>query len=365
MGLDMKQLSPTDATNTVLHALGFNTARYVITSPEVLAALLRRAGSFQCPCSGRALIQTVSAPLQGLSDDDAAASIEVVLDELVSYGDFTEIDMTTAAAGSHRRLLYVTPPSFVQVPGGRILLLGVTPESVEWLPVELAERVEYRGHVRTLPPQSAPQAASLLKAAGYFELPHKVWLQAPKIAGPQQVVTRYGSLLQGTDALIETTGMAILDPAEPVRYYKGRWKPPARATGCFVARREQRYGAPLWCFVKLSAGRLAALIDLPVENKGWRGCDEAWRLQAAIDTLNGNPQVAEIRESNSGTVQLRFFAPLPRWAKRQLDVLAAPMDSRGALFSYQLGRPDLSFVRQFLMQSLWMSVTSVGEIARA
>lgn len=364
----MKQVSPAEVTKTVLQALGFNTAQYAITSPESLAAFLRRAASFQCPCSSRVLIQSVIESLQGLTDTkgDIGAEMEAVVDELVAYGDFIEIDKTPSVATSQGRLLYVTPPSFVLVPSGRILLLGVAPESVEWLPRELVEKVEYRGHVRALPADSAPQAPSLLKAAGYFELPHKVWLQGPKSVEPKQVLDRYVSVLKGTDRLAEPAGMTILDPSESVRYYKGRWKTPGPATGCFVARREQRYGAPLWSFARLSAGRLASLVDLPLENRGWRGCDEAWRLQAALDALNGTPQIAEVSEcKNDRSVRLRFFSPLPRWAKRQLDVVATPIDARGSLFSYLIAPSDLGFVRQFLVQSLWMSVVPVEEHGRA
>jgi hypothetical protein len=364
--MDMKQLSPAEVTKMVLHTLGFNPAQYLITSPEILAALLRRAASFRCPCSARALIQSVVESLRGLTDTEGeiGAGLEAVVDELVAYGDFIEIDKRPSVGTSQG--IYVGPPSFVLLPSGRVLLLGVAPESVEWLPRELVDKVEYRGHVRSLPADNAPQAAPLLKAAGYFELPHKVWLEGPKSAGPQQILDRYVSMLQGTDGLAEPAGMTILDPSESVRYYRGRWKTPGSATGCFVARREQRYGTPLWCFAKLSAGRLASLVDLPLENRGWRGCDEAWRLQAALDAVNGTPQVAEVSEcKNDRSARLRFFSPLPRWAKRQLDVVATPIDVRGSLFSYLIPPSDLGFVRQFLVQSLWMSVVAVEEHGRA
>jgi len=114
--------------------------------------------------------------------------------------------------------------------------------------------------------------------------------------------------------------------------------------------------------VNLSAGRIAGLVDLPLENRGWRGCDEAWRLQAALDALNGTPQMAEFSERKSGPeVCLRFFSPLPRWVIRQLDVLGTPVEARGSLFSYILAAPDLAFVRDFLVQSLWMSVSAAEE----
>jgi len=104
----------------------------------------------------------------------------------------------------------------------------------------------------------------------------------------------------------------------------------------------------------------------PWRNRGWRGCDEAWRLQAALDAVNGTPQVAEVSEcKNDRSARLRFFSPLPRWAKRQLDVVAtARLTCAARCFSYLIPPSDLGFVRQFLVQSLWMSVVAVEEHGR-
>jgi hypothetical protein len=364
VGLGIKYLSPADVTKTVLEELGLDPATCALTSHETLAGLLRRAGSFRCPCSGRVLVQTVTESLRGLTvgGDELAATTESVLDELVAYGDFIEVDSTTEQAASRTRLLYAAPPSFVVLPNGRMLLLGLAPESRDLLPSELSKGLVFRGHVRTLSPTRTTDAASLLKAAGYFEVPQKLWLQGPKTMEPKRVYDHFVSLLRETDHLTEPTSITILNPSEPVRYYKGRWTPPASASGCFVARRQQLYGAPLWCFVRLSGGRLAALLDLPIEDRGWRGCDEAWRLQAAIDACNGNPQIAEVSTTkNDGMFQLRFFSPLPHWAIRQMDVLATSIVVRGALFAYNVTAIDLPIVREFLAESLWMSIAIAND----
>lgn len=347
----MKNVTVTDANRIIVHALGFDSHRYDCGTVEVFAALLRRAASFQCPCSARALVRSVAETLQGIvTIDDLPDIIDRVLGELLAYGDLTEVKAPEGGA-----VVYTTPPTFVNLASGRTLVLGVCPESVEWLPASISANLTYHGHVRSLPPGNGP-VASLLKDAGYYELPHKLWLQAPKIAPAKQVYERYIVRQQDTGRLVEPAGITILDPSRPVRYYKGRWRP-AAGTGQFVARREQRYGSPLWSFLTLKDGYMTSLVDLPLEEMALRACDEAWWLQAAIDARNGTPQYAELLPINgSDKVRLRLFGPVPRWVQRQLDVIGEPKQVKGALFSYNIPKPDLEFIRDFLAQHLWMTV---------
>lgn len=349
----MRHLSANDARELVITTLGLDPERYECTATEVLAALLRRTASFQCPCSPRALLRSVEDSLRGLvTDEEVGERLESTLEELISYGDLMEL----APASGPQSMVYTAPPSFVTLPSGRILLLGVTPESVEWLPAVLSKVVTCRGYVRSLPPEAIPTGASLLRDAGYFEVSYKLWLQAPKFVTPAALYAKYVDLLRTNTTVADPAGMTILDSAAPVKYYKGRWKAPA-GTGCFVARRPQRYGAPLWSFVKLSEGRLVALVDLPVEVTTWRACDEAWRLQAAIDARNGIPhQVVITNRPETWQAELRFTSPLPRWVQRQLDAIGEPSTVTGALLGYSVPLTELSFITSFFAEHLWMSV---------
>lgn len=347
----LKHVATAEASHITVQALGLDPSKYDCGTTEVLAALLRRAASFQCPCSARALVRSVAESLQGLSTVvDLLETVDQVLDGLLAYGDLTEVKNPEGGT-----LVYTTPPAFVHLESGRILLLGVGPESVDLLPISLTKHVKHLGYVRSLPP-TAENAAVLLKDAGYYELPHKLWLQAPKIVSPQQVYEKYLSLQQSTGRLVEPTGITILDPTRPVRYYKGRWRP-AIGTGSFVARREQRYGAPLWSFITLKNGQMTSLLDLPLGGTLFRGCDEAWWLQAAIDSINGTPQLAELLPTvKNDKMQLRLFGPLPRWVQRQLDVIGEPEPAKGSLFTYGIPKSDVEFVQSFLERHLWMRV---------
>ncbi len=349
----MRQLSIEGAKQVVVQAVGFDPRRYQLEGPEVLAALVRRAVSFQSPCSARSLARSVTDSLRGLvATEEFDSRIDSIVDELLSYGDLIEVERM---AGSGQ-VVYPAPPTFVVLGSGRILLLGVCPESVEWLPPSLSGSLTYRGHVRSLASSIGAKAQTLLKEAGYFEVPYALWLQSPKPATPDQTFAKYVGLLAGSGLSSEPTGITILDPSEPVHYYKRRWKA-AAGDGVFVARRAQRYGAPLWSFIKLQSGRLISLVDLPVTGNTWRGCDEAWWLQAAIDARNNRPQYARMTPvPNRTDICVSFASPVPRWVQRQLDVIGEPVTQPGALFSYNIPVGDLSFVEKFLAQHLWIDI---------
>jgi len=347
----MKSVSAHDASALTVTGVGVDPEYFVITAPEVLAGLLRRAASFLCPCTTRTLVRNVVDSLRGLVDPNSVEErVEFLVDELVSYGDLVQ----TARTPNEPQLLYAAPPSFISLPTGRILLLGVTPESVRWLPDELAERISYQGHVRSLAPGVLPSGVTPLLDAGYFSVPHNVWLHAPKPVPAHILYERYEQLLQPTTGA-DSAELTIIDPSRPTTNYRSRWRK-ATGTGCFIARREQRYGAPLWSFVRLDVDRLVALVDLPVEPMGWRACDEAWWLQAAIDARRQSPQTVVVDERNkTGRARLSFSGPLPRWVQRQLDTIGSPTSATGALCCYDVPLPEVAFITSFLAQQLWMN----------
>jgi hypothetical protein len=53
-----------------------------------------------------------------------------------------------------------------------------------------------------------------------------------------------------------------------------------------------------------------------------------------------------------------FFAPLPSWAERYLDLAGLPIiKSQGALYSYRVPDGAESETRAFLSKGLWMQGT--------
>jgi hypothetical protein len=150
-------------------------------------------------------------------------------------------------------------------------------------------------------------------------------------------------------------GLQILDSAQSVTYYRGRWTTPKRHSGNFIARRPQEFGVPFWCFVTLQDGVPQRFLDFPLKKTRWRGCDEAWHVQMALDHQLGHPQCYRRRATIDGT-RLDFFSPLPLWAQRRLMIFGHAMPPEKCLMSYWLSFEEAKVEECFLQDRLWLSV---------
>jgi len=121
-----------------------------------------------------------------------------------------------------------------------------------------------------------------------------------------------------------------------------------------VARRSQAYGAQLWCYVQLLNGNPERLIDFPIDGSRWRGCDEAWRLQMAIDAQRGEPQWFRVRPGPGDMRVVEFFSPVPMWARRRWDAVGEPVPSSGCLFAYRMTETELAEELRFVRDVLWL-----------
>jgi len=182
----------------------------------------------------------------------------------------------------------------------------------------------------------------------------ETWLKSPGAEPARQLLARYDALLDQVGASGAIPELVVLDPTKPVRYYRGRWSAPKVLDGRYVGRRKQAYGADLWCYVELRAGEPERFIDLPAAHSRWRGCDDAWRLQMAIDAVRGSPQVVRTTERGEDTL-LEVFSPVPMWCRRRWDALGEPVDQRGCLFAYTIPTPEISEELHFAEQMLWIT----------
>ena len=330
-----------------------------LSSTEAIAGALRRAAGLFCPCSARTLIRAVVKPLEGLVPDSnkLTESVENTLDRLVSYGDllehrdFSEQDGRPTESGS---LLYAAPPSFVARRSGSAILLGITPEQNSPLPDEIAARIEYLNHMRRIPGEAVFDLHTWLKRLGLIELSYESWTRAPSSDSPGRLLDQLNALLAKAPSSGEIPGLSVLDPSKPVRYYRGRWVEPNSRTGRFVARRPQAYGAALWCYIELSDGEPVKFVDLPVISSRARGCDEAWRIQMAIDMLRDSPQRFGVRRGAGTDCILDFYSPVPMWAQRRWDSIGRPVASSNSLFSYCFDQSEVAEEIEFARKMLWV-----------
>jgi hypothetical protein len=354
----MRRISAQELHERSIRSLAMDSSSLDLTTIEGIAGLLRRAAGFLCPSAETELSDAVFQSLRDLSNDPEhlLELIHTTLANVVAYGDLIESPAPQAQdENSPGTFLYLTPPSFVMRRDGSAFLLGIAPDNLFPLPEDYAKRVEVDGHVKRMFPLPDENLRTSLSQFGLFELPMEQWVRTPFREPAQEHVLRFNNLLGLASSSGDVSGIRILEPSKPVRYYPGRWTESRNQTGRFVARRPQAYGAELWCYFQLENGHPQKFIDLPAFEKRWRACDEAWRLQAAIDACNSTPQQFRVRSGPTNTTSvLDLFSPVPAWAQRRWDLVGRSVPRNGTLLSYVLPTSAVKEEIDFMKSLLWL-----------
>ena len=352
----MRQRSPLEVRQLKVADLGFDSQKVEFTSVEVIAAALRRAATLLCPCSAGTLVRAVVEPLRGLVDERDAIKtlVEETLEATVSHGDLVEFREFGLDPSQQQTLLFAAPQAFASRKSGAQILVGVADDR-SVLPDGLAKRLVYAGHTRRLYPTEGENLRERLIEHGFLEIPYDEWLTAPRFDRPAALVSTYDRLLDAAGPSGDVPGLRLLDSERGVDYYPGRWVEPRNRSGRYVARRDQAYGAQLWCYVRVRHGEAEALIDLPLARSRWRGCDEAWHLQMALDAVRGKPQTFSIDTDTEDTRIIAFFSPVPMWARRRWSAIGELIAQTRGLFAYRIPKEELSQERDFLQNELWLN----------
>lgn len=326
-------------------------------SPETIAASVRRAAAFLCPCPSSKLIQAVfQAQKFFVADAESfGEKISDALESVIAYGDLIEeADAITTGEQKRGRILYLRPPSFVWREGGSALLLGIATDDTV-LP-HLETRIEFYMHIRRLRQLDGEDLRSDLKKFGLKELPTEIWNRRKTIPATETPSAHIKTLkTRLKDNPGELKDARILNPQKDgVRFYKSRWENINRQTGFFVARRPQLYGNDLWCCILLENGRPLKMVDLPILDKNSLGRDEAWRLQMAIDAERGNAQVVSTETLSDSDARIKFYSPIPTWAQRRLDNVGEPVINQDCLLSYKIPKAESRQEIEFLREKLWL-----------
>lgn len=353
----MRRLTVQEVHERKIAELGLDPSALDLTSIEAVAGALRRTASFLCPCAAPTLVRGVVRPMRGLVDDIETLRdlVENTLEAMIAHGDILELrEVEENPDQGAAVLLYAAPTAFVARKSGALILLGVASDQLSPLPDDLEARIEYVNHLRRLIPVPGEDLRDELIQLGLIEFSDEGWLKAPPHETPAGLMARLDLLLDAAQPSRDVPGLLLLDSERAVRYYRGRWESPRSQSGRFVARRSQAYGADLWCYVQLRDGNPERLIDLPIKGSRWRGCDEAWRLQMAIDAQRGSPQRFRVRPGPGDTRVMEFFSPVPTWARRRWDAVGEPVTGSGCLFAYRLAEAEFAEELRFAREALWL-----------
>jgi hypothetical protein len=324
---------------------------------SLIASCVRRVAGIKCPCSLITLVNTTCDSFKYLIEDDDLfrIRIEEIINRLIIGGDLLEInDVSTNDVNAKGTWLFSASPSYLVRANGVIFIFGIVPDESCPIPF-LSRRIRYEGCKRFIIPLESENLSLRLKDFGLICLSESAWLKLPKKIDASKYLALMDSILSNSSTNSDIPDLIILDPNTSTKYYKGRWLKPNSQTGRFVSRRPQVFGTTLWCYVELINGVVTKFVDIPFKWNGiiQRGCDGAWALQMAIDFINGNPQVYNIREIETGMV-LEFYSPLPLWAERRLIAIGNIMEPCNCLFSYLISKEDLPVETEFLGDYLWL-----------
>lgn len=353
----LREITAGDLARQVRQASGLPMTVDNRIDEPLLAALARRAASILCPCARSTVAAALRESLEHLTTepDRLSDDIDSAIEGLIVFGDLLELSQVTIDDPNAKGTwIFTAPPGFVVKRSGTILVLGVARDEGSPLPADLSVRIVYNRYGRILPPLPAEELAAKLGGIGLLQHSEEVWLRAPQEQTAQALLEKVRSRLMAQAASGGIADLVILNSERDIRYYRGRWTPPKNETGMFVARRPQEYGAPIWGVVHLVNGEAARFLDLPTKTTRWRGCDEAWHIQMAIDAQRGTPQRYRRRPALDGT-HLDFFSPIPLWAERRLSVIGEPCPPTKCLLSYCIPQNELRAEEDFLEKRLWLA----------
>jgi hypothetical protein len=330
-----------------------------LDSSAGLAYLVRHAAGILCPISERSLIRAIVEPLNAIGLFERNDAFNECIEFLITQGDLLELeDIDDDKSINRKTLLYAAPPQFVQLSSTRLLLLGIAPDNTVILPSEISTLVENDGPLRFINPTKREGLPQQLIELGLHEVGAEVWLQAPQTSEADAFVDRMKKALSNTPVVANISDLSILDHSTSSKFYPSRWRNPSPATsGHFIGRRSGSYSGSQWSYVEISNGTVTRLLHLPFGRTNERGCDQAWRLQAAIDKLQGNSQKLRIRKLLNDKVSLDIFSPIPKWLERRWTKVGSRGEARECLASFHIDAKAIETEVAYAAERMWLEAT--------
>lgn len=317
----------------------------------LIAGLIRRAASVRSPCARTDLVDALAESLDGMIPPDVGSrsNLDRVLEQLLAAGDLIELERDRG-----RSIVYLSPPRFVPRKNSLLVMGGYADSGLPLSP-ELKASLSSRHAHRFLRVEAMDEAKAALRAQGFFPYPMDAWTAAPGAIDAGELLDGLKERLRQAGRAGDVPELVVLDQTDSNQYYRSRWVPTHGQSGRYVGRRPQKWGAPLWCYVDLDDGTPVRLIDLPVVDRRFPACDEAWWIQFAIDAIQERPQEIRVDKAASGSSTISLRMPLPSWAARRLLLVGdlLPRASGGYLFTYAIWEGELEEETSFLQEYLW------------
>ena len=349
-----------EALQQAAKSLGLESQGHTTITRSMLAQSLRRAVFNAAPIAAHALRELVVAALEPLADNTETLKMEIeeTLRDVIAMGDILE--MRTDFSGRSDIVLRPAPPAFIERRDGTFVIIGISGDEIT--PDLETPIIHHARGLRSARSAHSQTCRAELLNLGLIEIPERLWLHAPAVLDATDFVALWKARLPTEFNSEKIEDLELLDTALPTSFYKGRWVTiRANHTGLFVARRRQRFGSRLWSLVDVKDGIVQRLTDIRTNDSRARDCDEAWRLQAAMDAAAGAPQKVMVFE-NGLTSILAFQGPLPSWAARRLSFIGEQVIMPRALLAFKISTDNVDDELRWLGDNLWLTRADGREV---
>jgi hypothetical protein len=323
---------------------------------QMAAATARRLCGFMCPCAPRDVITAIERSLSRLADPqlDLRAIARDAIDDLLASGDLLELDQVKLVGADHEpNWLFCAPPSFIPR-GKRIYITGIAPDDASFLTLSLRERVVCEGGTRFISLLGDDgNLEPTLASHGLRRLDPQRWLAGRQQVKASVVVSDAQRRLLAEGSVGHLEGLSVLTHRHAQRKgYSARWRDLKDESGLHIARLPKTYGSALWVLIDAERGVVKRSLLLPLRGSRSRACDDAWRLQLAIDAHEGHPAGYRIQKDGDGASMQGDF-PLPMEARRRLVLIGGRRQAVGQHYGYWIPQSQLEAEERYLQQHLW------------
>lgn len=321
-----------------------------ILSDENLSCLIRRAASILCPCTPNMLVMSIVKPLEIYNNEsEIEEKVLKLLEKMIESGEIIQSNDENM-----KETVRIIPPTYIRVVENYVYIMGGQCDNNNYVPDIFRNRIEYYGHLRRIKMEKEEEY-KILEVNGFVELSLGSWLKMPKKETYESYKKNIDKYMD--ERIIEKNNylnVKIIETCRKVDWYKGRWTDSKGKSGRYVGRRERKYGPDLWCYFEIKNGLVKKLVDLPIRDLRWRACDEAWRLQMAIDACNGANQKYTIKKIFNNSYVIKYFSPLPLWYRRRMQFIGVERKPEGCMISFEIKEENINEEKRICEEYMWL-----------
>jgi hypothetical protein len=203
------------------------------------------------------------------------------------------------------------------------------------------------GGLRYLTTDESQSIYETLPRMGLQELSEEQWLSSPETRSSYQLIEQLKAMMDAHGRQDRLVGVRWLTSPHDSCPYRERWREETTDEGLLIARAPQPYGADAW-YLAERGSKPTRFLQLPLDEfPRDRGCDLAWRVQLALDSVADRPARYEIVTDQNST-KLRVSFPIPSPERLALIHLGGRREVTNSPYDFRLPEASLPVAERIL-----------------